>query len=147
MNQDWKVYISGYLDDELEPEARAAFERRLAEDPELAKELEQMRTMKELTGGMRLKEFPDYVWDRYWEGTYNRLERGLGWVLFSLGAIVLLAGGLYELVTALIRDSSDPLWIRLAIGAVCAGLAILFVSVLRERVFMHRRDPYRGIKR
>jgi anti-sigma factor RsiW len=147
MNKDWRVCISGYLDGELDPAEREAFEREAARDPELARELEALRALKEVTSGMKLSEFPDYVWDRYWEGTYNRLERRIGWLFLSLGAAALLAGGLYELVLGLIKDTSEPLWMRVAIGAACGGLAILFVSALRERLFMLRRDPYREVKR
>ena len=147
MPEDWKIRISGYLDNELSPSEREAFEREVDRDPELARELDAMRAMREVTGSMKLEEFPDQVWDRYWEGTYNRLERGIGWILFSLGAIVLLGAGLYELVLALLKDTSEPWWIRLAIGSFCAGLAVLFVSVLRERIFVRKRDPYREVKR
>jgi anti-sigma factor RsiW len=147
MTEDWKVRISGYLDNELSPAEREAFEHQLDRDPELARELDAMRAMREVTHGMKLEEFPDQVWDRYWEGTYNRIERGIGWILFSLGAIILLGAGLYELVLALLKDTSEPWWIRVAIGSLCGGGAILFVSVLRERIFVRRRDPYREVKR
>jgi len=147
VNEDRSVRISGYLDDELAPEERAAFERELAANPGLVEELAAMQAMKEVTSSMKLREFPDHVWDRYWQGTYNRMERRLGWVLFSIGAIILLAGGLYELTLALIRDSGEPWWIRVAVGALSGGLAILLVSIVRERLFMAKRDPYREVER
>ncbi len=146
MAEDWTIRISGYLDGELEPSEREAFEREVARNSELARELESMRAMREVTGSMKLKDFPDRVWDRYWEGTFNRLERRVGWLLFSLGAMVLLAAGLYEMIVSLL-DGGEPWWIKTAIGALCGGGAILFISVLRERLFMRRRDPYREIKR
>jgi len=144
---DERSRVSGYLDGELSPEERAAFERDLARDPHLAREVASLRAVREVTRTMKLKEFPDVVWDRYWNGTYNRLERRIGWVLLSAGAIVLLAAGLYHLALALWQDAAEPWWLRAAIGAVCAGLAILFVSVIRERLFTARRDPYREVKR
>ena len=147
MADDWKVRISGYLDGELSAAEREAFEQQVDRDPELARELEAMRAMKEVTDSMKLTEFPDQVWDRYWEGTYNRLERGVGWILLSLGAIVLIGSGLYELVVSLLKDSSEPWFVRLAIGSACGGTAILFISVLRERIFVRKRDPYREVKR
>lgn len=147
MNEDWKIRISGYLDGELDPEERRAFEEEVARNPELAREFEETRAMKEVTDAMQLREFPDKVWERYWEGTYNRLERRVGWILFSIGAMVLLAAGLYEAAVALFRDSVEPLWLKLAVGVFCAGAAVLFVSVLRERLFLRRRDPYREIQR
>jgi len=147
MADDWKVRISGYLDGELNAAERKTFEQQIDRDPELARELEAMRAMKEVTGSMKLTEFPDTVWDRYWEGTYNRLERGIGWILLSLGAIVLVGFGLYEFAVSLLKDAGEPWWIRAAVGSVSVGLAILFISVLRERIFVRKRDPYREVKR
>ncbi len=147
MNEDWKSRISGYLDGELEAGEREAFECRLASDPELARELEAIRSLTEVTGRMRLRDFPDQIWERYWDGTYNRIERRIGWLLFSAGIAVLLAGALYELAVALLRHSADPWWIQVAVGAICGGFAILLVSVVRERLFMLKRDPYREVKR
>lgn len=143
----WDARVSGYLDGELTGEELESFELELRTGHALAAELEEMRGLKEVTSSMRLQEFPDRVWDTYWSGTYNRLERGVGWILLSVGAMVLLAAGLYELVLSLLRDSVDPWWIRAAVGALVAGLAILFVSVLRERLFVMKRDPYKEVQR
>ncbi len=147
MPRDWMPYVSAYLDDELEPAERAAFEDELLRDHRLREELEEMQSMKKLVGGMRLRELPDKAWDDYRERTYSRLERRVGWILLSVGAMVLVGYGLYELVLFLISGAELTWWIRVAIGAVCVGLAILLVSVIRERIFVWKRDPYREVKR
>lgn len=147
MNDDWHSRVSGYLDGELSAGERHEFERRLASDPELARELAEMRSLKEVTGSMKLRDFPDEIWEHYWTGTYNRLERRVGWILFSIGVIILLAGGLYHLAISILRGAGEPLWIRIAIAALSSGFAVLIISVLRERIFMHRHDPYREVKR
>jgi anti-sigma factor RsiW len=143
--RDWKALASGYLDGELDRDERREFEARLAQDPELVQELEALRAMREVTASMKLRGFPDEVWEHYWDATYNRLERRVGWLLFSLGAVLLTAGGLYELAVSLLRESADPWWVRLGIGAGILGLVMLFVSVLRERLFTWKRDPYREV--
>ena len=144
---EWTVRASGYLDQELDKDERAEFERHLRGCDECTRELETLREMQEVTGSMQLKEFPDDVWDRYWEHTYNRLERNFGWILLSIGAIVLLTAGVYELFVVLLSDTTSPWWIRMATGLVGAGLSVLFVSVLRERLFVRKSDPYREVKR
>jgi len=96
---------------------------------------------------MRLRELPDGAYDHYRERTYNRLERRVGWILLSVGAMVLVGYGLYELVVFLVSDGELAWWIRAAIGAACVGLAILLISAIRERVFVWKRDPYREVKR
>lgn len=147
MSHDWHVRISGYLDGELTPEECNAFEREVERNPDLAREFEELRAMQEITAGMKLRELPDQIWERYWRDTYNRLERNVGWILLSLGVIILVTVGLFALATTLLQDASTPWWIRLAIGAVCGGLAMLFVSVVRERLFMRKHDPYRKVQR
>ena len=146
-DRDRDALLSGYLDGELTTDEQESLERALEADPHLVQELERMQAMKEVTDSMRLKEFPDDVWDAYVTGTYNRMERRIGWLLLSLGAAVLLAAGLYELALALLRESGDPWWVRVAVGACVAGLALLFVSVLRERLFVLKRDPYKEVER
>jgi hypothetical protein len=92
-------------------------------------------------------EFPDEAWERYWRNTYPRFERNTGWILLSIGAIILLTYGTYELALDLLQDTTSPWWIRMATGLVCAGISVLFVSVLRERLFVRKSDPYREVKR
>jgi anti-sigma factor RsiW len=147
MPRDWTPYVSAYLDEELGPEERRAFEEELARDPRLHEEVRAMLEMKNLIGGMRLRELPDGAWDSYRERTYNRLERRVGWILLSIGAMVLVGYGLYELVVFLVSNAELAWWIRAAIGAACAGLAVLLVSVIRERIFVWKRDPYKEVKR
>jgi len=145
--RDWTPYVSAYLDDELEPVERTAFEEQLGRDRRLREEVEEMRSMKSLVSGMRLRELPDGAYDHYRERTYNRLERRVGWILLSVGAMVLVGYGLYELVVFLVSDGELAWWIRAAIGAACVGLAILLISVVRERIFVWKRDPYREVER
>jgi anti-sigma factor RsiW len=147
MSRDWSPYVSAYLDDELEPAERRAFEEELARDPGLRKEVEEVQRMKSVVGGMRLRELPDDAWDHYRERIYNRLERKVGWILLSIGAAVLVGYGLYELVVFLVSAAELAWWIRAAIGAVCLGLAVLLISVIRERIFVWKRDPYKEVER
>ncbi len=143
--------ISGYLDDELDPTERAEFEAELVRSPELAQELEAFRQLRGVTAAMKLDPFPDDVFDDYWRTTYNRLERRFGWLLVSIGAIILLAAALAralpDFVHWLLASPEDPWWVRLAIGLLSVGGAVIVVSVIRERFFTERRDPYREVKR
>lgn len=147
MTRDWNELISAYLDGELDAPEREEFERRLKSGEISRTELEEMRAVRGLTRSVQLRPFLDDDWDRYWERTYNRLERNLGWILLSLGAIVLLSVGLYEFLREWLLDGSSPWWLRVATAAVAVGLGFLFVSVVRERLFVRKTDPYRGIER
>ena len=94
-----------------------------------------------------LRKPPEEVWGRYWASVFNRFERGIGWTLVSLGAVVLVSWGIWEFVGALIVDEELPLFIKLSILAVVAGGTMLTLSVFREKLFTRSRDPYKEIER
>jgi hypothetical protein len=105
-------------------------------------ELRAFRRIKEVTDSMRFKELPDSYWPGYWESVYRGVERGLGWILLSAGAIILLAFGMY---TGLWRFYADPgIGVLLKVGVSAAGLGviILLVSVARERLFARKHERY-----
>jgi anti-sigma factor RsiW len=136
-----------YLDGEMDEEERARFEEHLGACPRCRSELEKLREVKEVTARMRFVDLEDREWDRYWSGVYNRLERGAGWVLLSLGAIVVFGYGAWAALRGLWADTSLPLFVRVGIGCALAGFVVLFVSVARQRLYSWARDPYRRIKR
>ena len=91
---------------------------------------------------IRFNEPTDAELSRYWSSIYNRLERGVGWILFSLGAIVLLCYGGFKLVEAVIRDPTIQWWVKGGVLALVFGTVVLFVSLLRERLAVRRVDKY-----
>ena len=90
---------------------------------------------------------PEEQWRVYWQDVYNRMERGLGWILVSVGAIVLASYGLWEAVSEMLEDASVPWFLKLAFFALGAGAIILFVSALREKLFTRKHDPYKEVER
>jgi hypothetical protein len=106
-----------------------------------------MTRVKEVTGSMSYRNPPDEMWDGYWSSTYNRLERGLGWILLSAGALILLGFAAWKSVEMIWGDSDVPLFVRLAILAVAIGLLVVAFSVVREKIFTRRHDPYKEIQR
>lgn len=135
------------VDREISGKARLELESALEADPDLRDELETFRRLKEVTDTMTPLKPPGETWDSYWEHVYRRLERGLGWVLVSLGTITVGTWGLWTLVSEVIRDTTMPVYIRWGMLALLAGLVILFVSVVRERLFMRKSDPYKDVVR
>jgi len=144
----YKKLLMGLLDGELSSEEKRALELHLSKCPECNHELQEFRKMKEVMQTMKYKEPPDEVWERYWTSIYNRLERGLGWILLSIGAIILLFYGGFKLVEDLVKDPTIAIIAKVGILAALAGVAILLVSVIRERVFTYKTDKYaREVKR
>ncbi|NIM52936.1 MAG: hypothetical protein GTO22_27480 [Gemmatimonadales bacterium] len=96
---------------------------------------------------MTLRKPPDEIWDSYWGGVYRRLERGIGWILISLGTIVLLSYGVWKGVEDLLADTTLPTVVKVAVVALIVGLIALLVSVIREKLFVRKSDPYKDVIR
>ena len=135
------------VDREISGEGRLELESALEENPDLRDEFETFQRLKEVTETMTPLKPPEETWDSYWEHVYRRLERGIGWVLVSLGTIIVATWALWTAVQELIRDTTIPGYIRWSMLALLAGLIILFVSVVRERLFMRKEDPYKDVVR
>lgn len=97
--------------------------------------------------GLKMRNPPEDVWDGYWTSVYSRVERGVGWLLVSVGTIVAGSWAAWHWVDALLSDSTMPLAVRYGILAISVGMVILLVSVARHRINVMRTDPYKDIER
>jgi hypothetical protein len=135
------------LDGEISAAERGELDGILDAHPEIRKEDEMMSRVKEVTGTMTYTKPPEEVWDRYWTSVYNQFERGVGWILVSIGTVVVATYGAWKWLEAVWGEAGLPWIVRLGIIAVAAGLFVLAVSVIREKLFTHRHDPYKEIER
>ncbi len=123
-------------------EDKQAFAAASSQNPAWETELRAYKSIKEVTDQMQYKEMPDSYWEGYWENLYRKLERGIGWILMSIGAVILIAFaftvGFWEFFT----DPQVPSILKVGIGVGGLGLIIMLVSVLRERLFARNRDRY-----
>ena len=108
---------------------------------------EDFKKLKQLTDEVKFVEPEDRIWEQYWSNVYNRIERNIGWIFFSVAAILLVIYGGFKLIETIIKDQTVGLLLKLSLLALIVGLAILFVSVLRERVYFWRKDRYRDVRR
>lgn len=135
------------LDDELESADRAEFERLISDNPELREEYNRLSRLKEVTANMKLRNPPEEMWAGYWNSVYSRFERGLAWILVSIGAIILGSWGAWYGIRDLMADPDLPTFVKYGTLALIVGLVMLLVSVLRHRIFVSRSDPYKEIER
>jgi hypothetical protein len=83
-----------------------------------------MGKFEEVMSKMELKKPPKDVWRLYWTSVYNRLERRIGWILLSIGAMIILFFGGYKMV-----------------------VVVLLVSLIREQFFVRKRERYKEVER
>ncbi|MBU1700564.1 MAG: zf-HC2 domain-containing protein [Candidatus Eisenbacteria bacterium] len=144
---DFKPLLAGYLDKELTTEESVRLREHLSTCSSCRTELLQFEELLEVTHSMKPEQVPDRFWDIYWHGIYNRLERGIGWILFAAGVAILIGYGLWSFVQMLLTDSSTPLILRIGLGLGAVGLGVLLWSVVRERWILRKKDPYREVQR
>lgn len=147
MNKEIRKLLAGYVDGELTDEERKAFEKEMEQDPQLQAELQEFRKLKEVTSVVRYADLPDEVWESYWQSLYRKLERGIGWILFSIGAIILLCFGLYQGLHTFYVDPEVSILVKIGVTALGGGFIFLLVSFARERLFAYKRDRYREVKK
>ena len=135
------------IDQELSGEEESEFRYFVERYPECRKEWQDFKKLREVTQAMKFKNPPQEIWDSYWLSVYHRLERGLAWILFSIGAIILLTYGGYKAIEGIISDPQLPGLLKAAILLVLAGTVILLVSIIREKLFVRKKDPYKEVQR
>ena len=130
--------LMGYLDGELDDSQRQRVEKALAADPALQHELNEMRSLKELTAGIGVDEKTDAELQAFWGSVYNRTERHIGWMLLIAGVL-----GLSALGSFLFLDSETTHWsIKALVACMGIGAFILLWSVWRERMRIASHDRY-----
>ena len=144
---DVKLYLMSYLDDEIEPEKKAEIERHLTECTKCREEYQSFVKLKQETDKMKLADLSDELWNGYWKGVYRRVERGTGWVLLSIGAIILLCFGAYQFFKELLGDPNISLIVKIGVSMGVLGAIVLLVSIIRERLFLCKTERYKEVER
>lgn len=142
------IYLNEkYLDGDITADEQTELDSILSSDSELKEEFEEQVRIKGVLRKMKLKNPSVEVWDSYWLGVYNRLERGLAWILVSVGAIILIGYGAFEAISEMLKDTSTPGFVKIGISTLVTGGVILLFSVIREKLFTRKHDKYKEIQR
>ena len=140
--EDLGHLITGYVDGELSDAERRKLEDHLAACEACRRELDECATIKEHLTMIKFKEPSDAELERYWRSVYNRLERGAAWILFSLGAIVVICWGAFLAIEEMIKDPGISIVLKVGVVALIVGGVVLFVSLVRERLTLRKTDKY-----
>lgn len=130
-----------YFDDSLSKEEKKELKELTLKNAEIGKELKDMDKLREVIDMLEPVN-PERDWEEYWDSLYNKLERGAGWVIFSIGAILTLTFFGFQFIKELIRDPQIALYAKIGFIALLLGFIILLVSVVRERITLSKTDKY-----
>jgi len=143
----FQILLMKAVDDELNQQEKELFEKLIANNENYKKEWDDFKKLKKVTNSIHLKEPKQEEWDMYWSNVYNRIERGLAWLLFTSGAVILFGYGAFKFIESFIPDPNIPLIIKIGVFLLFGGIASLAFSIIREKLFLRKSDPYKEIKR
>ena len=134
--------LSGYVDGELTQQQRQRVDVHCASCTECAKDLHALQELRESIGNARLSNKNQDVWREMMNDSTVQTTRGIGWLLLIGGALACLGIGVF----VFLFESSVGLVEKLIVSAIYGGLALLFYSVLRQRLIERKTDKYKDVE-
>lgn len=134
--------LSGYIDGELTQQERQRVEVHCDSCEACNGNLRELRALREQVGQSRLSELGEDIWREQMDDTTVRATRGIGWLLFIGGLLIIAGYGIYEFVI----DTSMSLGVKLLFAAIYGGMGVLFFSVLRQRLIERKSDKYKDVE-
>ena len=135
------------LEEELSSDEKIEFENMLNKNVSLKNDYKDQKKVKEVLMNMSLRNPGKEFWDGYWLSIYNKLERGIAWILISISAIIIAGYGIYEAISNLLAETNMPLFLKISIIVFVIGITILIFSLIREKLATGKKDKYKEIQR
>ncbi len=135
--------LSAYMDDELTQQDGQRVRVHLEDCDECRRTLEQLRTLQQATAATQFQKPTEEEMEKLEERMSVQVPRKAGWLLLLTGFAVWAIYGVYLFLT----DPDLMTFENLSAGAIVVGLALLLISVLRQRLLELPHDRYRGVKK
>jgi len=134
--------LSGYLDGELTQQQRQRVDIHMAGCRDCAGKFSELESLRKRMGEAQLGSGNPDKWREMMDDTTVKVSRGIGWLLFIGGLLIIAGFGIYQFII----DSTIELGVKLVISAVYVGMGALFVSVLRQRLIERKSDKYKDVE-
>ena len=134
--------LSGYIDGELTKKERKRGEGNGGKWEECEARMEKRSERRERGGKEKRREGGQDIWREKMDDTVVTTSRGIGWLLL-IGSVLAGAG---IAIVMFFLDSGTTMDEKLVIGGAYLGLALLFVSVLRQRLVERKSDKYKDVE-
>jgi len=135
--------LSAYLDGELTHQESQKVRAHLGDCAQCRAVYEDFARLREQVGRLEFPQPPEEEWSRVMANLAFKTTRGAGWLLWIGGAALLLGYGLYELI----RDPTISVIEHVGVLALLSGSAVLFLTVLIERLAAYRSDKYKDVEK
>ena len=143
MHDDVRQMLSAYLDGELVQADDQRVRIHLEDCADCREELRQLKTLQQAASTTRFARPTEVEMEQSEKRMSVRAPRLAGWVLLLVGAILWVGYGIYMFITNPVELTLG----NLIAGATVIGFALLFISVLQQRLLELPKDRYRGVKK
>jgi predicted anti-sigma-YlaC factor YlaD len=137
-----ETLISGHFDGELTQAAEQKVCVHLEDCEYCRTVLGELRTLRETTMSTEFHTPTDSQWDERPQTSLSLIARGTGWIIAVVWAVFFAGYALWQF-----WQGSANLLERLLIFGGLSALALLFTSVLVDRLRAARTDPYREVEK
>jgi len=145
--EEARILLMGHIDGELDPAQTRRLQDHLAVCVSCRREETAFRALGKVTEEMINEDLPSIDLDAEWDSMYRRLERSFGWILMSVGLIIMLGFAAWQFANEFLLNAEASLWLRVGVGAALAGAIVLLVSIGRETLTKYRSERYREVQR
>ncbi len=139
----FKELMMASLDGEIGVEDRVELESHLAECDDCRREFDELSKLSRLVGDIELPRPSQEDMMKYWPSVYAKIERGAGWGLVVIGALIWVAYGIFLFIT----DPTIGSMTKFLIALPVVGVLMLLISVIRERVSVSKTERYEEVER
>jgi predicted anti-sigma-YlaC factor YlaD len=137
-----ETLISGHLDGELTQATEQKVRVHLEDCEHCRAVLSDLRTLREATMSTGFHKPDDTQWNERPRGGLSLIARGGGWIIAVVWAVFFAVYALWHL-----WSGTANLVERLLVFGGLSALALLFISVLLDRLQIAGRDPYREVEK
>lgn len=130
------------MDGELTQQQRQRVELHCETCADCRAELKALRDIRQRVGEAQLPGAGEDRWRETIRDFPVRASRGLGWLLAIGGCLALGAIGVVDFL----KDPAVTTRVKLLVALIYGGGALLFVSVLRQRLIERRSDKYKDVE-
>ena len=139
--EDIEVSISGYLDGELTQQESQRIEIHLQNCPECSKTFENLEKAQQAAKQLLIEQPSKEEWSAMENQIFAKVTRGFGWSILIVWSVVTVVYAAFQYAIA----PNEPFIEKILVFGFFLGVALLFLSVLYERLREAKTDRYKGV--
>jgi len=137
------IFLSGYIDNELTQQDSQRVQVHLEDCARCRRTIHELEEVRRRAGGLPIPEPTRKEMAEMESYVMERLFRRFGWLIVTAWVTISAAYGIYEYASS----PGEPLLQKVAVFSLILGIAMLFLSVLLERVREAKTDRYKRIQK